>query len=420
MAETPLPDPLRRWFLPRTIHPMAWWAWALGIAAAASATTNILLLVLLIGACTIVVMLRRGDAPWSRSFRLYLILAAIVVTLRVGFRILFGSGGSQVLLDLPQIDLPDWTNGMHLLGPVTADALVSGLSDGLRLATIIVAVGAANSLAHPRRLLRALPPALHDVGTVLVVAVSVFPQLAESLFRVRRAQALRGDRKRLGAIAAIGIPVLTDALDRSLILSASMDSRGYARSGATPLRTRRIAGALTLLGLLGVCVGVYGVLDYTTPVLLRGPVLLVGVALGGLGLWLTGRGLRVTRYRPDRWDGPALVLLACAIVIAAPFLLAGQLPDLMPVEVLYPAIAPPQWPTLAPLPLALAVVAALPAVLVPAAPLAGAYRSTAEHDPARVVTDATGPTGATGPSATETSGLPAPAGSTAPGAGVPR
>ena len=36
------------------------------------------------------------------------------------------------------------------------------LYDGLRLGTIVVCVGAANSLANPKRLLRSMPPALYE------------------------------------------------------------------------------------------------------------------------------------------------------------------------------------------------------------------------------------------------------------------
>ncbi len=49
--------------LPRTLHPGAWWLWALGLATAASHTTNPLPLALLIGTAAFVVVRRRSDAP---------------------------------------------------------------------------------------------------------------------------------------------------------------------------------------------------------------------------------------------------------------------------------------------------------------------------------------------------------------------
>jgi len=51
--------------LPRVLHPVAWWIWALGLATAASLTTNPLLLALVLGVAGIVVAARRTDAPWA-------------------------------------------------------------------------------------------------------------------------------------------------------------------------------------------------------------------------------------------------------------------------------------------------------------------------------------------------------------------
>ena len=112
---------------------------------------------------------------------------------RVLFRIVFGGGdGPTVLFRLPEIPLPDVAAGIRLLGPVTREAVLAGLYDGLRLATLVICVGAANALANPKRLLRSLPPALYEIGTALVVATTVLPQFADSARRVRAAQGLRG------------------------------------------------------------------------------------------------------------------------------------------------------------------------------------------------------------------------------------
>jgi energy-coupling factor transport system permease protein len=174
--------------LPRDLHPVAWWLWAIGLAAAASLTTNPLLLLLLVGVASVVVMARRSDQPWARSFRLYVWVGVIIVVIRVVFRVVFGGGyPGRVVLDLPLVPLPDWVAGITLLGPVTREALLAGLYDGLRLATIVICIGAANSLANPKRLLRSVPPALYEIGTALVVAVTVLPQFADSVRRVLRA-----------------------------------------------------------------------------------------------------------------------------------------------------------------------------------------------------------------------------------------
>lgn len=180
---------VRSAFLPRTLHPFAWWVWALGLAVVASRTTNPLLLLLILAIAATVVHARRTQDPWATAFRLYCAAAAFVVVMRVLFRVVFGGGeGQTVLFRLPEIELPPWAAGIHLLGDVSAESLLGGLYDGLRLGTMIVCIGAANALANPKRLLKSVPGALYDVGAAVAVAVAVFPQLAESVLRVRRAR----------------------------------------------------------------------------------------------------------------------------------------------------------------------------------------------------------------------------------------
>lgn len=305
--------------LPRDLHPVAWWLWAIGLAAAASFTTNPLVLLLLIGVASVVVMTCRSDQPWARSFRIYVWLGVMIGVVRVLFRIVFGgSYPGVVILDLPQIPLPDWVLGITLLGPLTREALLSAVYDGLRLATIVICVGAANSLANPKRLLQSVPSALYEIGTALVVAVTVLPQFADSVRRIRAAQRLRtGEAGRVRGLRRLVVPVLEDALERSLALAAGMDTRGYGRAPGLSPAQRRTTGALMLTGLGGVCVGVYAVLDQTAPRLLALPMLLGGLGVAVAGLLSAGRRVRRTRYRPDPWRLPETAVAGSGVVVGA-------------------------------------------------------------------------------------------------------
>jgi energy-coupling factor transport system permease protein len=234
------------------------------------------------------------------------------------FRVVFGGGYGHVVLDLPRVPLPDWTNGFVILGPVTREALLAGAYDGLRLAAIVICVGAANALANPKRLLKAMPPALHEIGTAVVVAVAVLPQLADSLRRVRAARRLReAPTGRLGRARSLVVPVLEDALERSMSLAAGMDVRGYGRVGTLSAGRRRLTGALMLTGLVGICVGTYAVLDHTAPHWLAGPMLAAGVLLAAGGFASAGRRVRRTRYRPDRWRTAEVVVALSGVAVAA-------------------------------------------------------------------------------------------------------
>ncbi len=352
--------------VPRSVHPGAWWAWALGLATAASTTTNPLLLGLLLAVACLVVAARRGTSPWARAFRLYLWLGVAIVAVRVVLHVVVGlKQGTVVLLAVPALTMPSWAAGIQIGGTVYLEGLVGAVVLGLRLAVLIACIGAANALANPKRLLRAFPAALAEIGTAVVISVSAAPQLAESVQRVIRARRLRGDSaKGLRAVRQVALPVLQDTLDRSLLLASAMDSRGYGHRVSQAPAARRTTAALTLGGLLGACLGVYGLLDTTSPVWLGVPVLALGLVLAVAGLWLGGRAVQRSSYRPDPWAVPEWTTTAAGVVAAGCLLVQARLDPLamtMPIE----PLGAPALPLLA---LAGILVGALPAFLTPEPP----------------------------------------------------
>ncbi|WP_406831418.1 energy-coupling factor transporter transmembrane component T [Pedococcus sp. KACC 23699] len=352
--------------LPRHLHPVAWWLWAIGLAVACSRTTNPLLLLLAVSVASLVVAARRGSSPWARAFRLYLVLGASIIVLRVLLHLLVGFKFGQVrLYSLPSVNLP----GITILGPVYLEGVLAAAVEGLRLASLIVCIGAANALANPKRLLRALPSALHEIGTAVVISVTVAPQLAESVQRVRRARVLRGEGGTgLRSVGRVALPVLQDTLDRSLLLASAMDSRGYGRRPAQSARTRHLTGALTLTGLLGAAVGTYGALDATAPAVVGLPMLLAGLALCAAGLRVGGRAVARTAYRPDPWGLPEW-LVAGSGVAAAALVMVSAHADPAALTLPLEPLAPPGLPLLA---VAGLLLGALPAVAAPEPPRRGA------------------------------------------------
>jgi energy-coupling factor transport system permease protein len=336
------------------LHPLAWWAWALGLAVAVSRITNPLLLLLVLAVVAFVVAHRRSDAPWARAFKYYLVLALIVIGIRIVFRAVFATGiepGDHVLFTLPTVHTPSWYAGV-----------LTAACDGLRLGTMLCCIGAANVLANPKRALRALPGALYELGVAVVVALSVAPQLVESVQRVRRARRLRGaSGTRRRAIRGIAIPVLEDALERSLRLAAAMDSRGYGRTGTVTRGARHLTAAMLLTGLAGLCVGAYGLLDATAPRVLGLTATLGGAALCVAGLVLGGRRVRRTRYRPDPWRLPEWVVTATGVLVAT-VVVAGVGFD--PAE-LTPSFSPLAWPSLPIVPVVVILLAALGGLAAP-------------------------------------------------------
>ncbi|MGC5562624.1 energy-coupling factor transporter transmembrane component T [Streptomyces sp. FR-108] len=355
------------------IHPGAWWIWALGLGTAASRTTNPLLLALLVGVAGYVVAARRTEAPWARSYGAFVQLALAVLGIRLAFAVLLGSPipGTHTLVTLPELPLPDWAQGIRVGGRVTAEGLVFALYDGLKLAALLICVGAANALANPARLLKSLPGALYEAGVAVVVALTFAPNLIADVQRLRAARRLRGRPDHgLRGLLQVGLPVLEGALERSVALAAAMDARGYGRSAEVPPGVRRTTAALTLGGLVGVCAGTYGLLTaeggtYGLPVLLAG----LAAALGGL--WLGGRRSLRTRYRPDTWGVRAWLVAASGAAVAALLVLYAST-GASAYAALHPGVVPLTAPDLPLWPAAAILLGLLPAFVAPAPALAPA------------------------------------------------
>ncbi|MFT4218157.1 MAG: energy-coupling factor transporter transmembrane component T [Micropruina sp.] len=326
----------------RSLHPWAWWCWAIGIGLAVSGTTNPLLLVLIALAVVIVVMIRRTAAPWARSVRAYLLLALFVIAMRVFFQILIGgSGGETVFFTLPEIPLPEWAAGIRLGGAVTAEGLVYTLYSALRLAVMLLGIGAANALANPRQALKSVPAALYEASVAVVIALTVAPQLIESAQRVRRARRLRGDPVRgIRALGRIALPVLADAIERSMALAAGMEARGFGRT-----RERPVAGALPLM-IVSSTIALLGafLLLSTAYWEVATATLGLGIVGTGLGLRLAGRALRVTSYRPHPWSWRSTGVALSGVLAAAIVFTLGWLETTY--DTVFPSTDPLVWPEL--------------------------------------------------------------------------
>ncbi|WP_055540341.1 CbiQ family ECF transporter T component, partial [Streptomyces neyagawaensis] len=359
-------DPPRHGHRADHLHPLAWWLWALGLATAASRTTNPLLLALLIAVAGYVVATHRTDAPWARSYTAFVKLGLAVLVIRLAFAVVLGSPvpGTHILLTLPEVPLPDWAQGIRLGGRVTAEGVLFALYDGLRLAALLICVGAANALANPARLLKSLPGALYEAGVAVVVAMTFAPHLVADVQRLRAARRLRGRPDRgIRGLLQVGLPVLEGALERSVALAAAMDSRGYGRTAEVPARVRRTTAALTLGGLLGVCAGTYGVLTAAGGAYGL-PVLLTGLAAALAGLRLGGRRSPRTRYRPDPWGVRASLVGASGAAVAVLLVLCGAYDS----AALHPTVVPLTAPELPLWPAAALLVGLLPAFAAPGPP----------------------------------------------------
>jgi energy-coupling factor transport system permease protein len=311
-----------------------------------------------------VVSARRSNAPWARSYAAFLKLSLAVIVVRILFQALLSTGaqGPTTLFTLPSLPMPEGS-GLKLGGEVTLEAVLRAFYEGLQLATILCCIGAANALGSARRLLRSVPGALYEVGVACVIALTFAPQLVTDAARVRAAHRLRGQGGGLSSLRRLAMPVLEGALERSVDLAAAMDARGYGRTTDASRVSRRTTGLLVSVGLLGVCIGIYGLLDGTASAWLGTPMLLVGLLVAAVGLRVGGRRTGRSRYRPDPWALPEWLVTGSGVVAATLVLIDVHL---SPEDFFLASVT-----TVPPVPLLATVgilVGALPAVLSPPLP----------------------------------------------------
>jgi energy-coupling factor transport system permease protein len=299
-------------------NPLTWWLAGLSLAVVASLTGNVIVLIAICTASLLTIRVCRDDSPWAQSISFYIKLAAIVVALRVLFRIIFNLGSStkDAFLLLPSIDLDlGFGNALKLFGPISQEAFTLALVDGFRLAAIILAVGMANSLANPRKLLKSTPGALYEIATAISIAINLAPQLIASLGRVRRARSLRGQSKGIKAITGIVIPVLEDTIDQSMGLAASMSARGFGRKGnrsnAQVIGARLLAFAAISLIVTGSALLLFSPEQQSMHLSL----LFVGLVSAGFSVKLSSARATITRYRKEPWRLGDAIILAIALVL---------------------------------------------------------------------------------------------------------
>jgi energy-coupling factor transport system permease protein len=237
----------------KSLHPLTWWLWSIALIVTVIRANNALYAALVIAGAALLVWRWAGDFPWSRSFWFSLRLGLFILVIRAIAGVLIGVPipGTKIA-ELPILPLPDWMAGIRIGGVITQERLFSSLHEGLIITCVIALFGAAVSLTSPHKMLRVLPVMVYEFGVAIVIATSSLPQLVASYSRIKRARILRGDEK--PKFKSIALPLLEEALAKSLDLAAAMDSRGYGisrvRSRYRPIKWQIADTAIFSSGLL--------------------------------------------------------------------------------------------------------------------------------------------------------------------------
>jgi energy-coupling factor transport system permease protein len=189
--------------------------------------------------------------------------------------------------------LGDWP----LLGrvDVTLEALVAGLSYGLRAAVAIVAFAVYSACVDPDRALRALRPFAGRSALTATLVSRLVPVAAADAARLRDAAALRGPAAAPVGKGPLARRLLAGSLDRAVDVAATLELRGYsldaprARNRRVPSRHDRrfyaVAALLLTTAIAGKLIGADHFHAYPTIAIGLAPTTLavaVLVALSGL------------------------------------------------------------------------------------------------------------------------------------------
>jgi energy-coupling factor transport system permease protein len=196
-------------------------------------------------AATIAGLLAGARLAVRAALRMGLSLALLIVVVNA----LVASRGETVLARLG-----DWP----LLGPVdvTLEAIVAGVSIGLRAAVAMVAFAVYSACVDPDRVLRALRPLAGRSALTATLVSRLVPVAAADYGRLGDAARLRGPGAAEAGRAALSRRLLAGTLDRAVDVAATLELRGYgldaplARARRAPSRFDRrfyLAAALVLV-----------------------------------------------------------------------------------------------------------------------------------------------------------------------------
>ena len=288
--------------------------WCLAALLPVALTSNpIYLAVSLALACTLFGAVARGseDAEAWGGFARF---GAFFVLLSMAFNLFFGTGGETVLLELPSWK-PQPSSPFQIGGSLTLEGLILALTSAAALVTLVLVMACFNALVDHYFLLRSLPSFLNQAATVVSIGLALLPQWVRAQREIRQAQALRGHRvRKLRDFLPMIWALLSEALEKAMVLAESMEARGFGSARSAP---RGFRWAL-LIGLVSIFGG-WLALDLGPPKWVGTCLVVLGSGLLIETLRRLGRRGRRTRYRRQEWRARDSWLTAWSLASAFAF-----------------------------------------------------------------------------------------------------
>jgi energy-coupling factor transporter transmembrane protein EcfT len=298
---------------PAPWHALTWFTWAIAASATIQLAPSPVSVALVIGISWLVVCSHGLDGPLARAFPVLVAFAVVFGLLRVALAALTTHGAGGVLFTTPSFTVPEVLGGFTVGGGIEASVVARAAADAFVILGILAVFGAFNAVVSHYELVQSLPRAFHEAGLIVVVSLAFVPSTIAAVHDVAESDRARtgGRLVRRGRLLRRLVPILEGGLERAVVLSESLDSRGFARGGGTArARGAGWCGVAALAALGG------------TLVALVARERTVAAALGGVGIVglaaavaLAGRASGRTSYRRRRlaaadWAGMAVTLVA--------------------------------------------------------------------------------------------------------------
>jgi len=277
------------------LSELAWAAWLAAGLIVVLLISNPLYIGLIM-CCALVVYVSQRT-PEHRLVDLLLLGGMCVALMTVPLNLLTGTTGATALLELPSVTLPGWLASVTFGGTVTAESLVYALTHVAAIGAIVALVCTFNVSVDHFKLLKRTPPGLAQLGVIVTISLLLVPETLRRVVTLRESRIVRGYPFGLRSLPGVLLPLLAEALERSVQRAESLDARGFG-SLAGRSRPAETLAALTSLAAAGLFSFLY--FYYPSWHFASAVGLMLGV-FGVLGVgWRQARRARTTRLFRER------------------------------------------------------------------------------------------------------------------------
>lgn len=342
------------------LHPLAWAAW-LGCGLTMILLTSNPLYVALIALSALVVYASHRRAG-RRAIDVLLVGGVALALLTIPLNLVTGSTGATTVFDLPSLTMPGWLASVTFGGPVTAESLTYAAIHALAIAGILALVCAFNVSVDHFKLLKYTPPGLAQLGIIVTISLLLVPETLRRILTLAESRTVRGYESRLRSIPGLLLPILAEALERSVQRAESLDARGFGRLAAPPNAFETIAAVA--------CVGIAAVSGfwyyyYPSDHLASAAVTVIGAAGVAAIAWRQARRSATTRLMLPRVSPADRIVLGASLVGAACLALSRIFAVGSVAYLPFPSVSAPQFH---PLPAVACLLLVIPAGLAPRSP----------------------------------------------------